>query len=79
MSDTELQRCQKVQLHQQFRFTKIGVIILPVDILEVVCRRDDLGCSGAQAVAGALRDDGAATHEVIILIEDQTRPRELPG
>ena len=55
------------------------MIILPVDILENVCRRDDLGGSRAQAVAEALRDDGAATHEVIILIEDQTRPRELPG
>ena len=54
-------------------------MLLPVDILEVVRRRDDLGGPRAQAVAGALWDDGAAAHEVIILIEDQTRPGELTG
>ena len=55
------------------------MLCLPADILEVVRGRDDLGGPGAQAVAGGLRDDGAAAHEVIVLVEDETSPRELPG
>ena len=55
------------------------LICLPADILEVVRRRDDLGGPGAQAVAGGLGDDGAAAHEVVVLVEDETSPGELPG
>ena len=53
------------------------LICIPADILEVVRCSDDLGGPGAQAVAGGLRDDGAAAHEVVILIEDETSPWEL--
>ena len=53
-------------------------LCLPSNILQVVCGRDDLGGPRAQAVAGGLRDDGAAPHEVVVLVEDQTRPGELP-
>ena len=55
------------------------MLCLPADILEVVRRRDDLGGPGAQAVAGGLGDDSAAAHKVVVLVEDETSPGELPG
>ena len=40
---------------------------------------DDLPGGGVVAVAEVVRDDGAAADEVIVLVEQQTGPGELPG
>ena len=40
----------------------------PSDILDVMSSCDDLGGPRAQAVAGGLWHDGAASHEVIVLV-----------
>ena len=40
----------------------------PSDILDVMSSCDDLGGPRAQAVAGGLRHNGAAAHEVVVLV-----------
>ena len=42
-------------------------------------RSDDFPGGPGVVVAEVVRDDGAAAHEVVVLVEQQTGPGELPG
>jgi hypothetical protein len=46
---------------------------------ELVRRRDDLPRPPGVAVAEVLRDEGAGADEVVVLVEEEAGPGELPG
>jgi len=43
-----------------------------------MCSGDDLPGSSVVVIAEVIRDDGATSDEVIVLVEQETGPRELP-
>ena len=60
------------------RSLAVNLLIL-LEVLQLVGGGDDLPGGGIVVVAEVVRDDGTAAHKVIVLVEQETCPGELPG
>lgn len=78
-ANTDLQQPEDDIVKQ--RSTKLIILYLLVrlDILELVSSCDNLVGSATVVVSAVVGDDGTASNEVIVLVEDKTGPGELAG
>ena len=54
-------------------------LLIGGDVLELVCSCEDLPGGGVVVVAEVVRDDGAGADKVVVLVEEDAGPGELPG
>ena len=52
-------------------------LLILFEILEFVCSSDDFSGGSGVVIVEVVRDDGAAAHKVIVLVQKKTSPRKL--